>query len=570
MAQPPTIEDLENRVMELEKQVRKKTFSEQLTQTLFHVSDAVNTFTDLDKLFPFIYQALDQIMGLPNFYIAANQKDQSFINIPFCVIENEHVTDTNAALFDTGSLVQEVLEKNHSLVLNQDQLKNRIKNIEDPPKIWMGVPLIQRKKPFGVIAIFDNNNPDAFDQKDMDILITVSHQIALAIERNQSFDELNMVKNYMTNIINSMPSILVGVDKHQRVTQWNLMAELETGLKEIEAKQKDLIDVFPRLSAYHERIQNSILSRKIKTCLKQEYLSGQEKRFEDIIIYPLTSNGVEGCVIRIDDITEQVCMEDMVLQSEKMMSIGGFAAGMAHEIKNPLAGMMQHAQVVYNRITKDIPANNTAAKEAGISMAEIRTYMEKRKITDSLKTINETGSRATGIIKNILGFARKSEPVLIPQNLSTIMKETIELAQKDYNLNNNYRFDSIRILEQFEDIPDIPCDKGKLQQVLFNILKNGAQAMSDIEDKNYTPQFILRLSAEDKMACLEIENNGPNISEETQKKLFEPFYTTKSGSTGTGLGLSISYFIIVTDHKGEMAVKSAPGKTTCFSIKLPY
>jgi len=434
----------------------------------------------------------------------------------------------------------------------------------------MGVPLIQREKPFGVIAIFDNNNPDAFDQKDMDILITVSHQIALAIERNQSFDELNMVKNYMTNIINSMPSILVGVDKHQRVTQWNLMAELETGLKEIEAKQKDLIDVFPRLSAYHERIQNSILSRKIKTCLKQEYLSGQEKRFEDIIIYPLTSNGVEGCVIRIDDITEQVCMEDMVLQSEKMMSIGGFAAGMAHEIKNPLAGMMQHAQVVYNRITKDIPANNTAAKEAGISMAEIRTYMEKRKITDSLKTINETGSRATGIIKNILGFARKSEPVLIPQNLSTIMKETIELAQKDYNLNNNYRFDSIRILEQFEDIPDIPCDKGKLQQVLFNILKNGAQAMSDIEYKNYTPQFILRLSAEDKMACLEIENNGPNISEETQKKLFEPFYTTKSGSTGTGLGLSISYFIIVTDHKGEMAVKSAPGKTTCFSIKLPY
>ncbi|MFH2058977.1 MAG: ATP-binding protein [Pseudomonadota bacterium] len=570
--QTPTFEDLEKRVIELEKQVSKKTFSEQLTQTLFHISDAVNTFTDLNKLYPFIYQALDQIMGLPNFYIAVIEKHSSFIQIPFYINQYNRLDDPEISLFDTGDLVREVLTKSRPLVLDKIQLEKRIKTKQTTsiPEIWMGVPLIQRKRPVGVIAIFNQDDPDAFDQKDMDILITVSHQIALAIERKQSFDELDMIKNYLTNIINSMPSILVGVDKNMRITQWNLQAELETGVKAADAKAQNLIDVFPRLSNLSEQIKESIQYRKIRTRLKQEYNRDQEKRYEDIIIYPLVSNGVEGAVIRIDDITEQVRMEEMVTQSEKMLSIGGFAAGMAHELNNPLSGMMQNAQVVFNRVAKDLPANEQAAREVGITMADIHAYMEKRNIPDKLLLINETGGRAARIIKNMLSFAKKSDTILACEDLALILKNTIELAKNDYDLQKKYNFGNIKIVNIFEKISPVPCDKDKIQQVFFNIIKNGTQAIFSIKDEAYSPQFIFRLYKQDKMACVEIENNGPKINEQAQKRLFEPFYSTKSTSEGTGLGLSISYFIIVTDHHGEMAVESTPDSHTRFIIKLPY
>jgi signal transduction histidine kinase len=567
MTEPPILKELEKRIHDLEQQINRKTYSEQLTQTLFHVSDAVNTLTDLDKLFPFVYQALDQIMSLPNFYIAVAKTKPPFFSIPFCIINNKPAYDTAGTLVETGCLFNEIMKKEQPLVLNHTQLDERVTHIEHLPQIWMGVPLIQQQKPFGMIAVYDQNNPDAFDQKNMDILITVSRQMTLAFERKQSFDELKTIKNYLTNIINAMPSIIVGVDKNKCVTQWNLMAELETGLKGIEACNKNVFDVFPRLKACQAQIHESILYRKIKTLLKHEFIEDQEKRFEDIIIYPLSSDGMDGCVIRLDDITEQVRMETMVMQSEKMMSIGGVAAGMAHELKNPLSGMMQHAQVIYNRVTKDIPANIEAADAVGIPMDSIRTYMEKRQVTDTLDAIVQTGSRANRMIQNMLGFARQSEPVLRLYNLAQIIEDTLEIARKDHQLQTDYHFDDIQIQTRFDTIPDIPCDREKIQQVLFNLYKNGAQAMSGMGN---TAQFLIHLFKDEHFACIGIENNGPVISRASQKRLFEPFYTTKKGSAGTGLGLSISYFIITTDHKGEMTVETTPEKHTRFTIKLPY
>jgi PAS domain S-box-containing protein len=572
MLDTPEIKDLENRVVELEKLAKGKTFSEHLTRTLFHISDAVNTFTDLDKLFPFIYNTLDQIMGLPNFYIALTGQKDSFVNIPFCIHKNSPWPDPQSCLFDTGFLVHEVLEKNQPIVLDHAGLKKRAGN-SCPlpiPKIWMGVPIVQQGKPIGVMAVYSHDHADAFNQKDRDILVTVSHQIALAIDRKQSFDELRLVKNYLTNIINSMPSILIGVDRLQRITQWNLQAELETGVKAKDAKDNSLVTVFPRLSGISDQIRQSIQSGKIMTRLKQEYIEDQEIRYEDIIIYPLTDNGIEDGVIRIDDITDQVRMEERALQSEKLMSFGGLAASLAHEINNPLSGMMLNAQIVLNRLSKDLPANKEAAEKAGISMADIRAYSKERNIHDKLKAINDTGSRAAEIIKNMLGFARKNASVPEPHDLSRIVKETIQLVKNDYELREKYHTADIRINEVFDNIPAVPCDIGKTQQVFFNLIKNGIQALAQIPEKIRAPQLIFRIYKEGTMACVEIEDNGPGISEQTQKRIFEPFYTTKSESDGTGLGLSISYFIIVKDHHGEMAVESVLDHYTRFIVKLPY
>lgn len=497
MDNKPTYEELEQRVIELEEQAEKKTFSEKLTRTLFDISNAVNITTDLNELYQSIYKSLDKLMGLPNFYIAVYTKKNNKISIPFFVDQYDGYSEYEDYFTETNSLTGEVLQKKIPLILNESQLNKRAAQgriLGTTPKIWLGVPLLKRKVPFGIIAVQCYDNPNYFSRKDLDILISVSHQIALAIERKQSHDERDMLKNYLYNIINSMPSILVGVDKKGLVTQWNFQAELETGVKAEDAKKKSLVDVFPRLSQNMGQVKESIQSNKIKTRLKQKHFTGKETRYEDIIIYPLITNGVDGVVIRMDDITDKIRLEEMMIQSEKMLSIGGLAAGMAHEINNPLAGMIQNAQVIYNRICQDLPANEKAAEEVGISLKDIRDYMEKRGILNMLNMINDTGNRAARIVANMLSFARKSDSILETHDLSKLLRETIELAKSDYNLKKQYDFKLINIIEKFDaSTPPVLCDKSKIQQVFLNILKNGAEAMFEMKKDSFMPRFILRL-----------------------------------------------------------------------------
>jgi len=300
--------------------------------------------------------------------------------------------------------------------------------------------------------------------------------------------------------------------------------------------------------------------------------TNQETRFEDITIFPLTANGVQGAVIRVDDITEQVRLEEMMIQSEKMLSVGGLAAGMAHEINNPLAAMIQTANVVRSRLEDlEIQANLKAARDVGISVDQINTFMEKRGILRMLDAIDESGRRVSGIVHNMLSFARKSDSALSTHHPAQLVDKVLELAATDYNLKKNYDFKTIKIVKEYEEnLPRIPCEAAKIQQVLLNILGNGAQAMQSREmNHNDPPCFILRLAKEKNMLRIEIQDNGPGMDEKTQSRIFEPFFTTKPVGVGTGLGLSVSYFIITQNHHGTMDVVSALNKGANFIIRLP-
>ncbi len=272
------------------------------------------------------------------------------------------------------------------------------------------------------------------------------------------------------------------------------------------------------------------------------------------------------------DITESKRTREMIIQSEKMMSVGGLAAGMAHEINNPLAGVIQNATVLANRLTNpDIPANVKAAQSLGTTMETIHRFMEARNITHLVKAITDSGARISTIVDNMLSFARKGESSRSDHHPVALVEKTLELAGTDYDLKKQYDFKSITIQKEYEDnLPMLPCEASKIQQVLLNILNNGAHAM--FEDPKVTnPVFILRIQHEplSDMITIEIEDNGPGMDKQTCKRIFEPFFTTKPPGVGTGLGLSVSYFIVTEDHKGEMRVVSEKGNGTAFIIRLP-
>jgi len=397
-------------------------------------------------------------------------------------------------------------------------------------------------------------------------------------DRKKAEEELRRLRNYLANIIDSMPSVLVGVDPDGIITQWNNEAQRVTGVLPIDAVGHPLDKALPCFDSAMEQVREAMQTREVQTVPKQARQENGEIYYENVTVYPLIANGIEGAVIRIDDVTEQVRLEEMMIQSEKMLSVGGLAAGMAHEINNPLAGMMQTAENMSNRLTDiNLPANQRAARATGMNMEAICAFMESRGILRMIATINESGRRVAEVVDNMLSFARKCDTGVSSHDIAVLMDKTLQLAATDYDLKKQYDFKRINIKKEYAaNLPLVPCEGAKIQQVLLNILRNGAHAMYNnrygmVNAKGEKACFILRLACEkaDGMVRIEIEDNGSGMDEVVCKRVFEPFFTTKPVGEGTGLGLSVSYFIITENHGGTMNVISQPGMGATFIIRLP-
>jgi signal transduction histidine kinase len=306
-------------------------------------------------------------------------------------------------------------------------------------------------------------------------------------------------------------------------------------------------------------------------CRKEriQILQGNERRYYDMQICPLASEGVGRAVVRIDDVTEHVRIEDIMMQTEKMIMVGGLAAGMAHEINNPLGAIMQNAQNIERRISTGIEANHLAADEVGISLEMVRAYLEKRGIIGFIGHIREAGSRASKIITGMLHFSRKSESRIENADLALVIDRVLELAANDYDLKKNYDFKHIRIVRDYDpSLPPVAITVLEIEQVLLNIIKNAAQAMSG-ERPHCDAIITVRTRRTGTLALLEITDNGPGMDEKVRHRVFEPFFTSKEVGVGTGLGLSVSYAIITNNHQGSIEVWSQPGEGARFTIRLP-
>ncbi len=270
------------------------------------------------------------------------------------------------------------------------------------------------------------------------------------------------------------------------------------------------------------------------------------------------------------DVTAIKRMQEMMVQTEKMLSVGGIAAGVAHEINNPLGIVLQAAQNLELRSRPDFHKNKAVADELGLDMELMAKYMRARKLDVFIEDIRYAAQRASIIIRHLLNFSRRSESRRSVCGIKTIINGAIALANSDFDLRKSYDFKKIDLKVSVDkNLPEIHCTETEIEQVILNLLRNAAQAMAGADPPIKEPRIDIRVTSRDDWVRLEVEDNGPGMSKELQQRVFEPFFTTKGPGVGTGLGLSVSYFIITTGHSGKFTVASTPGSGTLFTIELP-
>lgn len=385
-------------------------------------------------------------------------------------------------------------------------------------------------------TIFDSSQKmDAIEE-----LIAAARTIADQIQTRQSTlehyaEEILRSKNILQSVFDGItdPVVLLGREGRIKVVNTAFLQRYAMSMQQVVGqKTSDLLanaccplvlcdDV---LAAFPDHP----ISREIRMPSGEIFL---------IHFYPIEVQGdkAESLVCYVKDITEQKRLEGKIQNTEKIASIGMLAAGIAHEINNPLGVILCHIDLIKG--------------EADLA-PEVRADLE---------IIEKHAGNCRTIIADLLKFAHQQPTVKEACSLNAIIGDVVAMV------GSQFRKQRIRVETFLDDaIPPLVLDKDKIKQVILNILLNSAQAI----EEGGTITVSSRFSEEQQSATLIIEDDGPGIPAEIINHIFDPFFTSKPPGKGTGLGLSVSYGII-RDHNGEISAESSPGKPTRFVIALP-
>ncbi len=353
-------------------------------------------------------------------------------------------------------------------------------------------------------------------------------------EKSMDLQDLRVLQEH---ILRSVGSGIVTMDLQGNIASWNPAAEQITGYPYDEIKSRwqqvfgdSIKGVFGHtdsLKSHPFRFNGQIMKKDGSIAL----LGMTASLLKD------DANTVRGFILIFQDITKLMEMEDQVRTKERLATVGSLAAGIAHEIRNPLASLSGSIQVL---------------------QGELALQGDNKHLMDIV--VRET-DRLNTIIMEFLEYARLKNAQNDYIELSPVLDETIMLLKncKEYSGN-------IRITQQVDPRAVIKGDSQRIRQVFWNLLINACQAMPQGGEITVTARVSSRAKDDLDWCVIIIKDSGQGIAKEDRDRIFNPFFTTKTG--GTGLGLSIVYRII-EDHQGTITVDSAPGKGTQFIIRLP-
>ncbi len=564
-------------------EINKRYINALLFQKIGELTSVINT---IDHLTDNLAVLLDKYLEFESGFIAlANEErqqiefrssfgltDEQFINLKARNIDlkNAKSDDPLMRVLEAESLV--VLDKktktgNSEWIAYLRQVKGK------SAQSLVLIPIVYKGEAIGILGACSSKKSRIITKSDTNLLNGIASQLANGIGNVRAYRDLHQSEEKYRTLLEINDTGFSIIDEEGRIIDANAEYVRLSGHKTFEEiKGRSTLD----WTAKHHLERN-------REGLKSLFLTGVVRNHE--IDYINLAGGttpieINSSVVKINgercalslcrDNTSQKQAQELLIQTEKMTTVGGLATGMAHEINNPLAGILQSVQVLRNRLTTNLPKYEKLAQQSGTTIEAIRTYHQKLNTFSKIEDIISAGRRAANIVNNMLNFSHKSETYFVHHDISELLDRTIEIARNDYDLQADYDFKEIEIVREYDaTVPKVPCAASKIQQVFLNLLKNGVQEMLSNNPKIQKPRFVLKVLSQNNDVRIEIVDNGPGMNEEVRKRIFEPFYTTKTVGTGVGLGLSVSYFIIKENHGGDMIVESSPGKGTKFIILLP-
>jgi PAS domain S-box-containing protein len=335
--------------------------------------------------------------------------------------------------------------------------------------------------------------------------------------------QLALLKEFSENIIESLPLGVATLDESLRVKYWNTGMEMITGVEKADAMHSQAEQL---LTCLEPRLFSPRVHEGEITCRRnfepQIILKGNLSKLTGV---------TKGYVLVLEDITEKKKIEEELFRATKHASVGRLAAGVAHEIGNPLASISSLVQ-------------------------ELQTEELKPFVQESLTTINEQVHRIARIVRNLGDFARLYPRQKTPTSLKDILENTLNLVRYDR------QFKKIEIRTDVHDTPPLKIDPDQIQQVFLNLILNARDAMPD------GGSLDIAIGQTDGQVRMVFADTGTGIEAEVKDKVFDPFFSTKGPAKGTGLGLSICYSII-KDHGGTIEIDSTQDKGTRFIITIP-
>ena len=371
---------------------------------------------------------------------------------------------------------------------------------------------------------------------------------------------------YITDILTSMPLMLVCLDKDGRITHWNRRTEEVSGISAERALGKSLWEAYPTATVSPDQIQQAIKNQDT-VHIKQSLRSMSHF---DITIYPLRENSDGGVVLLIDDISKETMAENMLIHNDKMSFMGEMASTMAHDINTPLQGILLDLRSFQRALRANADSDDAQqnAKRAE-RLDEIANQM-------SLK-----GDQVNTIINNLLAFARSRQEKKQMVNMVDVMENTLRLAGDILSVSERLPFHRIKIERHFdENLPLTPCYITEMQQVFLSLLRNACHSLDEKlasevvttdSDKPFIPTIKLLLAECYGNLWIKVQHNGKGLSNEEQMYLFEPFFSNQEPekSVDAGQRLSFSYYIITEQHQGHMAVTSDEESGSTFHMQPP-
>jgi hypothetical protein len=436
----------------------------------------------------------------------------------------------------------------HTLTLDDPLAQRRV----DPAEVefWREagvhyfVPCVSKEGTIAVMALGRKASNEPLSSEDMALLAAVAAQAATALENGRLYrqlhvkaGELDRMREFSENILESLNDGLAVVDRNDRIIRWNRRLEELYGIRHEEAVGLGLAQMFE--SGFYEVLQSARSESSEGAAFYRVPLMTRHATTRRLLVNVATTplrdsdGAIAGTILIIEDISARVQLEEQLQISEKMASIGLLAAGVAHEVNTPLTGISSFTQMLLQGADADDPK------------------------TKVLEKIERQTFRAAKIVNGLLNLARPAQVDTGPVDLNAVINDVLSL------LEHQLRTSRIQVRKELAPVaPRVQAIEYKLQQVFLNLFLNARDAMP----RGGWLTIITR--GGELEATVEIADTGSGIPAEQLSRIYDPFFTTKEIGKGTGLGLSITYGI-VQEHGGAITCDSAIGQGTRFTLTLP-